>query len=116
MMRAIADANTRAPPRVTITSSAATGATHAVCDAGYAWERTTNVRDAEWLCRLLDAGLPRASFVRSEPTRELRNLTRYCKPQIQGRAGEVNRLQKPREDAGIKLDCVRQRHRRQVRP
>jgi transposase len=50
--------------------------------------------------------LLRASFVPPKPIRELRNLTRYRKTQIQERAREVNRLHKALEDAGIKLDCV----------
>ena len=41
-----------------------------------------------------------------KPVRQLRNLTRYRKTQIQERAREVNRLHKALEDAGIKLDCV----------
>lgn len=68
--------------------------------------RKTDVGDAEWLCRLLEAGLLRASFVPPKPIRELRNLTRYRKTQIQERAREANRLHKALEDAGIKLDCV----------
>jgi transposase len=68
--------------------------------------RKTDVSDAEWLCRLLEAGLLRASFVPPRPIRQLRNLTRYRKTQIQERQREVNRLHKALEDAGIKLDCV----------
>jgi transposase len=55
--------------------------------------RKTDVSDAEWLCRLLQAGLLRASFVPPKPIRQLRNLTRYRKTQIQERQREVNRLQ-----------------------
>jgi transposase len=68
--------------------------------------RKTDVSDAEWLCRLLEAGLLRASFVPPKPIRQLRNLTRYRKTQIQERQREANRLHKALEDAGIKLDCV----------
>jgi transposase len=68
--------------------------------------RKTDVSDAEWLCRLLEAGLLRASFVPPKPIRQLRNLTRYRKTQIAERQREVNRLHKALEDAGIKLDCV----------
>jgi transposase len=68
--------------------------------------RKTDVSDAEWLCRLLEAGLLRASFVPPKPIRQLRNFTRYRKTQIQERQREVNRLHKALEDAGIKLDCV----------
>jgi transposase len=68
--------------------------------------RKTDVSDAEWLCRLLEAGLLAASFVPPKPIRQLRNLTRYRKTQIAERQREVNRLHKALEDAGIKLDCV----------
>ncbi len=68
--------------------------------------RKTDVKDAEWLCRLAEAGLLRASFVPPKPIRSLRNLTRYRKTQIQERAREANRLHKALEDTGIKLDCV----------
>jgi transposase len=68
--------------------------------------RKTDVSDAAWLCQLAEAGLLRSSFVPPKPIRQLRNLTRYRKTQIQERAREVNRLHKALEDAGIKLDCV----------
>jgi transposase len=68
--------------------------------------RKTDVQDAQWLCRLGEAGLLRASFVPPKPVRELRSLTRYRKAQIQERQREANRLHKAIEDTGIKLDCV----------
>jgi len=68
--------------------------------------RKTEVSDAAWLCQLAEAGLLKANFVPPKPVRQLRNLTRYRKTQIQERAREVNRLHKALEDAGIKLDCV----------
>jgi transposase len=68
--------------------------------------RKTDVSDAAWLCHLAEAGLLKASFVPPKPIRQLRNLTRYRKTQIQERQREVNRLHKALEDAGIKLDCV----------
>jgi transposase len=68
--------------------------------------RKTDVKDAEWLCQLAEAGLLRRSFVPPKPIRALRNLTRYRKTQIQERAREANRLHKGLEDTGIKLDCV----------
>jgi len=68
--------------------------------------RKTDVSDAAWLCQLAEAGLLQASFVPPKPIRQLRNLTRYRKTQIQERQREVNRLHKALEDAGIKLDCV----------
>src|SRR5947209_3240914 len=68
--------------------------------------RKTDVKDAEWLCQLLEAGLLRASFVPPKPIRALRQLTRYRKAQIKERQREANRLHKALEDTGIKLDCV----------
>src|SRR5512135_3150848 len=68
--------------------------------------RKTEVKDAEWLCQLLEAGLLRASFVPPKPIRALRQLTRYRKAQIKERQREANRLHKALEDTGIKLDCV----------
>src|SRR5450631_4643342 len=68
--------------------------------------RKTDTSDAAWLCQLLEAGLLKASFVPPKPIRNLRNLTRYRKTQIQERAREANRLHKALEDTGIKRDCV----------
>jgi transposase len=68
--------------------------------------RKTDVSDAAWLCQLAEAGLLKANFVPPKPIRQLRNLTRYRKTQIQERAREVNRPRKALEDAGIKLDTV----------
>src|SRR5581483_2712592 len=68
--------------------------------------RKTDVKDAEWLCQLAEAGLLRSSFVPPKPQRALRTLTRYRKTQIQARTDEANRLHKALEDTGIKLDCV----------
>ena len=68
--------------------------------------RKTDVKDAEWLCQLAEAGLLKASFVPPKPIRSLRNLTRYRKTQIQERQREANRLHKALEDTGIKLNCV----------
>ena len=55
--------------------------------------------DAAWLCRLLEHGLLRKSFVPRE-IRELRDLARYRKGLIRERASEVHRLHKVLEDAG----------------
>jgi transposase len=68
--------------------------------------RKTDVLDAQWLCRLLEAGLLKPSLVPPKPIRTLRNLTRYRKSQIRDRQREANRLHKIMEDTGIKLDCV----------
>src|ERR1700722_1346594 len=68
--------------------------------------RKTDIRDAQWLCQLLEAGLLKASFVPPKPIRTLRNLTRYRKSQIQDRSREAARLHMMLEDAGIKLTSV----------
>jgi transposase len=68
--------------------------------------RKTDIKDAQWLCRLLEAGLLKASFVPPKPIRTLRNPTRYRKTQISDRQREANRLHKILEDTGIKLGCV----------
>jgi len=68
--------------------------------------RKTDIKDAQWLCQLLEAGLLKASFVPPQPIRTLRNLTRYRKTQIQDRQREAARLHKILEDTGIKLGCV----------
>src|ERR1700686_5410124 len=68
--------------------------------------RKTDIKDAQWLCQLLEAGLLRGSLVPPKPIRTLRNLTRYRKTQISDRQREANRLHKILEDTGIKLGCV----------
>src|SRR5262249_14063437 len=64
------------------------------------------VRDSEWLAQLLECGLLRRSLVPPAPLRDLRELTRYRKRQIEDRAQEVNRLYRVLEDAGLKLASV----------
>jgi transposase len=68
--------------------------------------RKSDVRDSEWLAQLLEWGLLRSSLVPPQPIRDLRDLTRYRKRQIEDRAQEVNRLVRLLEDAGIKLASV----------
>src|SRR5215218_8359327 len=68
--------------------------------------RKTDVKDAEWICQLVEHGLVRPSFVPPKEIRELRNLTRYRKAQIEERTREIQRLEKVLQDAGIKLSSV----------
>lgn len=68
--------------------------------------RKTDVIDAQWIAEVLSYGLLRPSFVPDRPIRELRDLTRYRKALIRARTGEVNRLHKVLEDAGVKLATV----------
>ncbi|MDT0463422.1 IS110 family RNA-guided transposase [Streptomyces gibsoniae] len=68
--------------------------------------RKTDVADASWICQLIEFGLVRPSFVPPKPIRELRNLTRYRKAQIEERTRETQRLDKILQDAGVKLSSV----------
>jgi transposase len=68
--------------------------------------RKTDMTDAEWLADVAAHGMIRPSFVPPPPIRELRELTRYRKTQIDARAHEVQRLEKVLQDAGIKLTSV----------
>jgi len=68
--------------------------------------RKTDVGDAQWICQLVEHGLVRPSFVPPKPIRELRDLTRYRKAQIEERGREAQRLDKVLQDAGIKLSSV----------
>jgi transposase len=68
--------------------------------------RKTDMADAAWIAKLVQHGLVTPSFVPPKPIRELRNLTRYRKAQIQERTREAQRLDKILQDAGIKLSSV----------
>ena len=68
--------------------------------------RKTDLTDAEWLADVAAHGMVRPSFVPPPPIRELRDLTRYRKKQVDARASEVQRLEKVLQDAGIKLTSV----------
>lgn len=68
--------------------------------------RKTDTTDASWICQLIEFGLVRPSFVPAQPIRELRNLTRYRKAQIEERTRETQRLDKILQDAGVKLSSV----------
>lgn len=68
--------------------------------------RKTDVRDCEWICKLLRCGLVKGSFIPEKDIRELRDLTRYRKKLVQTISSEKNRVQKVLEDANIKLSSV----------
>jgi transposase len=68
--------------------------------------RKTDVRDCEWLAQLLECGLLRGSFVPPPAARDLRDLTRLRKALIRERGHHVNRIEKTRELASIKLGTV----------
>lgn len=68
--------------------------------------RKTDVRDAEWITRLLRHGLVQGSFIPNRDQRELREIVRYRRSMIEERTREVNRLQKVLEGGNIKLSSV----------
>ncbi|QST00398.1 IS110 family transposase [Pontibacillus sp. ALD_SL1] len=68
--------------------------------------RKTDVKDAEWIAKLLSHGLLRASFIPDRIQRELRELVRYRRSIIEERARQHNRIQKVLEGANIKLGSV----------
>jgi len=68
--------------------------------------RKTDLSDAMWLADVMAHGMVRASFVPPEPIRELRDLTRYRRSQVDIRGRELQRLEKVLQDAGIKITSV----------
>ena len=68
--------------------------------------RKTDLSDAEWLADVAAHGMVRPSFVPPPELRELRELTRYRKTQVDMRAHEIQRLEKVLQDAGVKLTSV----------
>ena len=68
--------------------------------------RKTDMSDAEWLAEGAAHGMVRPSYVPPPPIRELRELTRYRKTQVDTRTREIQRLEKVLQDAGIKLSSV----------
>jgi len=68
--------------------------------------RKTDVKDAEWICKLLISGLLRASFVPPEVIRNARDIFRYKTKMVEEVAREKNRVQRILEDANIKLSSV----------
>jgi transposase len=71
--------------------------------------RKSDISDAEWLADVAAHGMVRPSFVPPPPVRELRELTRYRKTQVDARTKEIQRLEKVLQDAGIKLSSVASR-------
>jgi transposase len=68
--------------------------------------RKTDVKDSEWLCKLLKNGLLERNFIPPEDMRNLRDLTRYRIKLIATMASEKNRILKVLETANIKLSSV----------
>lgn len=68
--------------------------------------RKTDVKDSEWLCKLLKNGLLERNFIPPEDMRNLRDLTRYRSKLVAMMASEKNRILKVLETANIKLSSV----------
>jgi transposase len=65
--------------------------------------RKTDVNDAQWIAKCLSQGLLKPSFVPDRKQRELRDMTRFRRSQIEERSRNINRLQKFLEGANVKL-------------
>jgi transposase len=65
--------------------------------------RKTDWNDAFWIAKCLSQGLLKPSFVPDRDQRELRDMTRFRKSQIEERSRNINRLQKFLEGANVKL-------------
>ena len=65
--------------------------------------RKTDWNDAFWIAKCLAQGLLKPSFVPDREQRELRDMTRFRKSQIEERSRNINRLQKFLEGSNIKL-------------
>lgn len=68
--------------------------------------RKTDLSDAEWLADVAAHGMARPSSVPPPEIRELRELTRYRKTQVDVWNQQIQRLEKLLQDAGIKLSSV----------
>jgi transposase len=68
--------------------------------------RKTDVKDAEWIARLIRFGLIRPSFIPPRPIRTLRDLTRYRRTLVEAQASERRRLIKLLEATCMKLAQV----------
>ena len=68
--------------------------------------RKSDVKDCEWLAKLLRQGNMPKSFVPPKPIRQLRELLRFRRKMVQRAASQRNRVIKELEVAGIKLASV----------
>lgn len=68
--------------------------------------RKTDVKDAEWIAKLVRHGLVQGSYIPNRDQREMREIIRYRRSIIEERTREVNRLQKVLEGGNIKLSSV----------
>jgi len=68
--------------------------------------RKTDVKDSEWIAKLLSQGNLRASYIPDREQRDRKELVRYRRSLIRERSREINRMQKMLEGANIKLTSV----------
>jgi len=68
--------------------------------------RKTDVKDSEWLCKLLKCGLLSKSFIPPRQIVRLRELVRYQQTLTRDLARAKNRIIKMLENANIKLSTV----------
>lgn len=68
--------------------------------------RKTDIKDSEWLCKLLKNGLLERNFIPPEDMRNLRDLTRYRSKLVATMASEKNRIIKVLETGNVKLSSV----------
>ena len=68
--------------------------------------RKTDVKDAEWIAKLVRHGLINPSFIQNREQREIKEMVRYRKSLVEERSREMNRLEKVLEGANIKLSSV----------
>lgn len=68
--------------------------------------RKTDVKDSEWLCRLLKCGLLSKSFIPPKAIVRLRELVRYRQSLTRDLSTAKNRIIKMLENANIKLSTV----------
>jgi transposase len=68
--------------------------------------RKTDVKDSEWLCKLLKCGLLSRSFIPPKQIIRLRELVRYRQTLARDLSSAKNRIIKMLENANIKLSTV----------
>lgn len=68
--------------------------------------RKTDVKDSEWICKLLKTGLLEKSFIPPQDITHLRSLVRYRRKYVGFISSEKNRIIKILESVNIKLASV----------
>jgi transposase len=68
--------------------------------------RKSDVKDAEWIARMLRYGLLEASFVPDRHVRDMRKVSRFKRAATNERTASVNRLEKFLQMEGFKLSSV----------